>query len=357
VTVGAALLVYAAILGVLGRLTHRHDGWLARAPRLGAMLLLAAAWSVLTALFLAGLTIALPGTALSSGLSDVLGACILRLRAAYATPGGAAVAGAGLALSAAIAIRVAWAFIQVARARLTERRRQRTLAALCGRQASELDAVILDTAQPAAYCLPGRGNAVILTSGTIELLTRPQLAAVLAHERAHLDARHHRLLAGAALAARALAELPFMRELPRQIRRLLEMHADDLAARTHDPETLATALFAVATARPDLAPASASSATLAAADSDTAVRIRRLLLPPVTLNARPRRTVRAAVAMLGLIPLLVALTPAAVAANQPPVRQPPAVSAVRNISTTPHPAGITVHKGPSSPSTPAVRPH
>jgi hypothetical protein len=51
------------------------------------------------------------------------------------------------------------------------------------------------------------------------------------------------------------------------------------------------------------------------------VRIRRLLLPPATLTPRRRRTVRAAVAGFGLIPLLVALTPAAVAANQPPVRQ------------------------------------
>src|SRR5664279_5108298 len=106
-TVGAALLVYAATLGVLGPLAARHSAWLARAPRLGATVVLAAAWSVLTALFLAGLTVALPGTALSSGLSDLLGACILRLRAAYVTPGGAAVSGAGLTLSGAIVVRVA----------------------------------------------------------------------------------------------------------------------------------------------------------------------------------------------------------------------------------------------------------
>jgi hypothetical protein len=134
------------------------------------------------------------------------------------------------------------------------------------------------------------------------------------------------------------------------------MHADDLAACTHDPETVATGLVAVATARPGLAPASASSGTLAAADSDTAVRIRRLLLPPATLSPRRRRTVRAAVAVLGLIPLLVALTPAAVAANQPPVRQTPAVTAVRDVSATPHAAGITVHKRPSSATNLAVRP-
>jgi Zn-dependent protease with chaperone function len=321
VTVGAALLVYAAVLGALGSFGHRHDGFLARAPRLGAVLLLAQAWSMLTALFLAGLTVATPGTALSSGLSDLLGACILRLRAAYATPGGAAVAGAGITLSAAIAGRVAWSFITVVRTRRAERRRQRTLVALLGREAAELEAVVLDEPRPAAYCLAGRDQAVILTSGAITLLTEPQLAAVLAHERAHLRARHHRLLAVASLAECALPELPLMRDLPRRVRCLLEMHADDLAASTHDPEVLATALLAVATARPGIAPTRAPSAALAAATSDTTVRIRRLLLPPATLSPRRRRTVRAGVVALGLVPLLVALAPAAVAATQPPLRQ------------------------------------
>jgi hypothetical protein len=43
------------------------------------------------------------GTASSSGLSHEMSACILQLRAAYVTPGGAAVAGAGRTLSTAIA--------------------------------------------------------------------------------------------------------------------------------------------------------------------------------------------------------------------------------------------------------------
>jgi Zn-dependent protease with chaperone function len=331
-TVGAVLLAYAIVLGALGPLAYRRDGWLARAPRLGATLLLAAAWSVLTALFLAGLTIAMPGTALSNGLSHVLGACIVRLRAAYVTPGGAAVAGAGLTLSGTIALRAVQAAIQLVRVRRAEHRRHCSLIALRGRHAAELDAVILDHPQPSAYCLAGRQDTVILTSGTIKLLTAPQLAAVLAHEQAHLTARHHRLLAAAAFARRALPELPLLRDLTTRVRRLLEMHADDVAARTHDPEALATALVAVATARPRRVPSSAPSAALAAADIDAVARIQRLLLPPVTLTPRRRRTVRAGIAVLGLIPLLVALTPAAVAANQPPVKRSQAITVVRHIA-------------------------
>jgi Zn-dependent protease with chaperone function len=322
-TVGAALLLYAILLGGLGPLVLRHDGWLTRSPRLGATVLLAASWSVVTALFLAGLTIAMPGTALSSGLSDLLGACILRLRAAYATPGGAAVAGAGVTLSATIAVRTGWALLTGCRARRAERRRQRTLIALCGTgsdTAGSVPQVLLDQPQPAVYCLGGRDRKVVLTRGVVDLLTQPQLAAVLAHEHAHLGAAHHRALAAASVARAVLPELPLVRNVAHGVHCLLEMHADDVAAGAHDPEALATALVAVATATASPAPRSA----LAAADTDAVARIRRLLLPPASLSGRGRRSLRVGVVAFAVVPVLLALTPAAVAANQPPVRQPQA---------------------------------
>jgi Zn-dependent protease with chaperone function len=336
VTVGVALLLYAAVLGGLGRVITRRDGWLTRAPRLGATLLLAAAWSVLGALFLAGLTIALPGTVLSSGLSDLLGACILRLRAAYVTPGGAAAAGAGLSLSAAIAARTVWAGIAVVRMRLAERRRQHLLIALCGRRLPTRDAVVLDRPEPAAYCLAGRTDPVVLTTGVVQLLSPEQLGAVLAHEQAHRSARHHRLLAAAALAAGALPELPFVADLPRDVRRLLEMHADDMAADSHDPDALASALVTMTTARTSRRARLAPRAALAAGDTDTATRIRRLLVPPAKLSPRRRGTVRMAAAAVGLVPLLLALAPAAVAATEPPVRQATVVSLVHERGSAPY---------------------
>jgi hypothetical protein len=113
------------------------------------------------------------------------------------------------------------------------------------------------------------------------------------------------------------------------------MHADDVAARTHEPETLATALVAVATARSGALPTGTRSVVLAAADSDTALRIRRLLLPPLSVSPRRKRKVRLAVAALGLLPLLVALAPAVVAANQPPVQRPGSVTLSASISTGP----------------------
>ena len=50
---------------------------------------LAAAWSLVAALGLRGLALAVHATALGCGLSQLIGACVLRLRDNYATPGGA----------------------------------------------------------------------------------------------------------------------------------------------------------------------------------------------------------------------------------------------------------------------------
>src|SRR5436309_10854111 len=81
--------------------------WPARAPLLAIVTYLAAGWSVVAALGLAGLTLAVHATALGGGLSDLIGACVHRLQATYGTPGGATVAGLGLTLAGAVAVRTA----------------------------------------------------------------------------------------------------------------------------------------------------------------------------------------------------------------------------------------------------------
>jgi Zn-dependent protease with chaperone function len=319
VTVGAVLLCYALALGVWGGSLRRRSGWLERAPRLGVALLLSVAWSVPVALFLAGLTIAVPHTALSSGVSELLGACIIRIRSAYSTPGGTVVAVAGLCLSAVIVVRVSWVAGQVVQLRRTERRNQQTLIAVAGRRSPAWPAVIVDEVRPGAYSLAGRPDTVVLTSGLLAALTRAQVAAVIAHEQAHVRCRHHRLLASAAVVVGTLPGLPLMRELPSVVRRLIEMQADDVAARTHAPETIATALFTVATGQPAGSLPITPTSALAAGDSDAVARVRRLLLPPATLSRRGRSAVRAGIAAAVLVPVLTAFAPAAVAANRPPV--------------------------------------
>ena len=104
-TVAAVLVAYAAGLGILGPRMLGRARWTARAPMLAIVIYLAAGWSVIIALGLAGLTLAVHATALGAGLSNLIGACVHRLRATYGTPGGATVAGLGLILAGAVVAR------------------------------------------------------------------------------------------------------------------------------------------------------------------------------------------------------------------------------------------------------------
>src|ERR1700693_2429966 len=97
--------------------------WTGRAALLAIVTYLAAGWSVVAALGLAGLTLAVHATALGGGLSHLIGACVLRLRALYPPPGGAAVAGLGLILAGAVLTRTA--LVAVTHLRATGRQASR----------------------------------------------------------------------------------------------------------------------------------------------------------------------------------------------------------------------------------------
>ena len=111
-----------------------------------------------------------------------------------------------------------------------------------------LGAVLVQHPQPAAYCVAGRHPTVVLTTAAVEALDPDQLAGVLAHERAHLASHHHRIRAMARIARQVLPFMPLMRDTDTQVTRLVELHADDAALRASGPESLATALVLLATA-------------------------------------------------------------------------------------------------------------
>ncbi|MGO1056274.1 M48 family metalloprotease [Crossiella sp. CA198] len=81
-----------------------------------------------------------------------------------------------------------------------------------------------------AYALPGaageRGR-IVITTGMVELLGERQRAAVIAHERAHLDGGHQRLVWLASLAA---IMHPLLRPVAKQVAYLVERAADEAAA-------------------------------------------------------------------------------------------------------------------------------
>ena len=306
VTVAAVLVGYAACVGTLGSRMLGRARWPDRAPLLAILTYLAAGWSVVAALGLAGLTLAVHATALGGGLSHLIGACVLRLRATYGTPGGATVAGLGLALAGAVAARTALTAMTHLRAAGRQALRHAQTARLVGHPEPALGAVLVEHAQPHAYCVAGRHPTVILTTGAVQALDPGQLDAVLAHERAHLAGHHHRLLALARIGRLVLPFLPLMRDADEQVARLVELHADDAAARARDPRLLATALVVLATAA---SPAPA----LAAAATDSVQRIHRLLGPAEPLGRARRQLLRTIAAALALTPVVLALAPAVLA--------------------------------------------
>ena len=254
----------------------------------------------------AGLTLAVHATALGGGLSHLIGACVHRLRATYGTPGGAMVAELGLILAGAVLARTALIAIAHLRAAGRQALLHAQTARLIGHPEPTLGAVLVEHAQPTAYCVAGRQPTVILTTGAVQALDSGQLDAVLAHERAHLTGRHHRLLAMARIGREVLPFLPLMRDAEEQVARLVELHADDAAIRARDPQLLATAIVVLATS-------ASPAAALAAGATDSVHRIHRLLGPSEPLGRVRRQLLRASAAALAVTPLLLALTPAVLA--------------------------------------------
>jgi Zn-dependent protease with chaperone function len=198
------------------------------------------------------------------------------------------------AVAAALALAVlAWRY-----GRGVQRAQQRTrahaeAAHITGRRLPGRGAVVLDAAQPAAYCVPGRPAAIVLTSGALAVLDPRQLTAVLAHERAHLAGRHHVLIALTRGLAATFPGVPLFTRGPAEVARLAEMCADDAAARHSSRPMLVTALLAMGTG------AAVPAAALAATTCAVAARVQRLLEP-----APPARHARNRLALITVILLL-----------------------------------------------------
>jgi Zn-dependent protease with chaperone function len=261
------------------------------------------------ALVLAGVTVFLPTSGLTIDVAHLIGACLGRLRAAYGTPEGAGIATAGQVLTAGMVLRGAWTGVRIVRRRRAERRRHRLLVRWAGAHVSELPAVVLEQAEAAAYAVGGPQRTVVVTRGIVDLLSGPELSAVLAHEHAHLAARHHRLITAAGLVAHALPMVPLLRDAPGRVGRLLEMDADELAAAHHEPRVIASALVAVATSAVARATERPCGAMQVTGGADALARVQRLLRPPAGLPAGRQAFARAAIAALAMGPLLLAAAP------------------------------------------------
>jgi hypothetical protein len=206
----------------------------------------------------------------------------------------------GVGLVGVVGTRLCWALTRTWMVTRQRRAMHVDAAALLGRHDRTLGAVVLDSPEPAAYCLPRPGGGlVVVTTGAASMLSPAQLLAVLEHERAHLAGRHHALLGLGQALSQVVPGLPLFRRLGDQIHRLLEMQADDAAARVYGPRTVASAIATMGAAITPLGAMGVSGSTATA-------RVLRLLGDDRGRGARHFATLLAAT-VLALAPYLALL--------------------------------------------------
>jgi Zn-dependent protease with chaperone function len=183
-------------------------------------------------------------------------------------------AAAILAMTALVLVKLLWAAGRVAVGTRARRKRHRDLVDILATPDGLVPGLrVLSEETPLAYCLPAlRGARVVVSVGALERLDESELRAVLAHEQAHLRARHDLVLEAFTSLHKAFPRWVRSEVALEQARTLVELLADDDARRRNGPRPLARALVA-------LAGAPAPEAGLAAAKSATVLRVQRLADP------------------------------------------------------------------------------
>ncbi len=160
--------------------------------------------------------------------------------------------------------------------------------------------LLVNADKAAAYCVAGRPNAIVVTTGAMAMLSEPELAAVLAHEQAHLTGRHPQLMMLLRALASAMPRLPLFPAAVESVGRLVEMCADDAAARRHGRDTLLCGLVALA------GPPTARGVALGASDTAVVVRAARLAAPPRSgARLRQRLVLTAMLSSVVLAPAII----------------------------------------------------
>ncbi|MDO3635338.1 M56 family metallopeptidase [Mycolicibacterium arseniciresistens] len=210
--------------------------------------------------------------------------------------GSMAVITGGLLTLCIVAIRVCRS-IATLRARSHEHAHA---ARIIGRPTGSSDVVVVDAVRPAAYCVIGRPNAIVVTSAAIDSLNRAQLEAVLAHEDAHISGRHHHILMVLRALAFTLPRIPLFATANAAVAELLEMCADDAAARSVGIRPLLGGLLTLAGHRAPLPEG------LAAAGTAVLNRAVRLAMPTARhIQWRHRVALGAAMTLMLAAPALI----------------------------------------------------
>jgi Zn-dependent protease with chaperone function len=310
---GLALIVVAAILAAPVPAALARSRWPARAPRAALALWQAVGLGGGLAILGAGVTLAVSGLHRSwlAGLS----ALPARL-AAPRGPGALGWAGVALTLLAAawLCTILLTSTTRLLLARRAHRRRLDLLAddleladllpppvpvpsadgAAGAGLSPQFRVRLVDHPLAAAYCLPGVRPRVVLSQGLIDALSADELAAVVAHERAHARGQHDLVILPFRAWRQTFPFLPPARRALAAVELLVEMLADDDARRRCGPGLLLAALRRLADAAPG--------------DAQVAARAARLQTPPPPLPRLATATIYLAAVALVCLPPAILLT-------------------------------------------------
>lgn len=273
--IAAGLLIYSAVMVLVA---PRLLGMLTRAgaaPRFGVAVWLTAIVSVL-ATWVAIPLLVIGDVVFHNGQrSSLVNSCVELLCDIAAGRAGFAAQASVVVVAVALIVAVAGFGMKAARAvrRMSIHADSHAQAVrLVGRPSGQRDVFVVDADERTAYCVAGAPPAIVVTTGAIAALDSDELQAVLAHERAHLDGHHPRIVTALRGLALVFPRVKLMTRGASDVARLLEMCADDSAARRFGEHTLLTGLMTLAGATPAQA--------LGAADVALLNRAERLALPP-----------------------------------------------------------------------------
>lgn len=294
------LIVYAACVGHGGGFVLSRQRFIDNRPRLGLVLWLTALVSFLLANALAAMLLALDSAAVRFAASDVLSGCLSAWHQHASRAPVTAIIG-----SIFLVCSVSWLAVQGALVMThtwTARRRHRAVLDYVGTPDHTLRVVVLQHPSIHAYCLPGRGGRVVVTSGAMEAMSPAQVDAVLAHERAHLQGRHSFVTGTVHWLATALPHLPLARRAEQAVGFLIERAADESASRQCGRAAVASALLVVNRTLLPLA-------VLGVSGESAEHRARLLLTPDRAGSTRQLLTTMLLTLAMIVVPLALALGP------------------------------------------------
>ncbi len=192
---------------------------------------------------------------------------------------------ASLTMAVALLALLCWVLAAACTTALRTRRRHRALLALLARGDPKVPgALVLDHPAAAAYCVPGLRSRIVISAGTLDLLDQAELAAVLAHERAHVRERHDLVLLPFTALCRAFPRSGVALQAYQAVALLVEMLADDRARRARPARELASALMRFGVAGAQAPPSGALAAAHAGGQGEVVTRVARLLEPQAGLS-------------------------------------------------------------------------